>query len=843
MRTLTDLDLTVYIRFLLARMHIDLLATRSVLGKVEWTLKNLPEGLKELDKAYDDVITRILAQDEEDVAMAEQILTWLFYAVRPLTLEELRHALAVKLAVDVDPNATQLDDDFLPYEEVIVSVCAGIATLHPESNTIAFVHYTTKEYFKRRLERKDVELILYMEADIANTCLGYLLFERKEFDQFLVVRTAQGWITFERYRNEHCPTWDLKTLYPLYHYAARHWGDHAHGRLQQTTKDLALKFVRQNSAVAASLQVVAEQDYENKLFPTQVSGLCVASFFGLEELVLLLIEDGDDVAARNEDDWTALHMAAERGHGPVVRLLLEKGADIKARTNEPNNTNSGATALHRAAGAGHSAVMEILLKNGAEIDAVTFGHETALYWAVISGHVVAIELLLDYGADIEAISSSKFTPLCRAAWEGEEAAVKLLIEKGANLHAKANPDKPLLHLAAEGGSEEVVRLLLEKGAQVNSLDNMGRSALFYAAFSRKQPEGIIRLLMEKGADVSMKDNRGETALHAASYKSSYRGSESVVRLLLERGSDVTVKNNSGETVLHKAAEYGTEVVMWMRLENGADVAAKSILGQTALHIAAKRGHAALVRLLKDNGADVTMTDDSGLTALHMAAWNGHEEVTRLLLDHTGKESRPEALLATAQLHNVAKTGDEIAARLLLDEGADVAAEDRHGRTTLCIAAKNGHVALSKVLLEEGARINAGSYPYTAVYYAAQAGHEEVVRLLIENGANINLGWGEPLLDAIRSVRSWNRGLDIVKLLLEGGADVSAKDRWGNSALHIAAGLGHEPLVRVLLEKGAAVWDKDYLETALQISTEKDHGAVSQLVLESINGAESAEKDT
>jgi len=165
------------------------------------------------------------------------------------------------------------------------------------------------------------------------------------------------------------------------------------------------------------------------------------------------------------------------------------------------------------------------------------------------------------------------------------------------------------------------------------------------------------------------------------------------------------------------------------------------------------------------------------------------------------------------------------------------------RTTLHIAAENGHVALSKVLLEEGAKINARNCAYTAVYYAARGGHKEVVRLLIQNGADINLGWGEPLLATIRSVRSWNRGLDIVKLLLEGGADVSAKDEFGNSALHLAAGLGYEPLVRVLLEKGAAVWDKGHLETALQISTEKDHGAVSQLVLESIKGAESAEKDT
>jgi len=126
-------------------MHIDLLATKSVLGTTEWTLKNLPQGLKELDKAYDDVITRIQTQDEEDVRLAEQIITWLYYAIRPLTLQELRHALATRLAFETDPDATELDENFLPDDEVIVSVCAGIVALHLESNTVALVHYTTKE--------------------------------------------------------------------------------------------------------------------------------------------------------------------------------------------------------------------------------------------------------------------------------------------------------------------------------------------------------------------------------------------------------------------------------------------------------------------------------------------------------------------------------------------------------------------------------------------------------------------------------------------------------------------------------------------------------------------------
>ena len=333
-------------RFLLARMHIDLLATRSILGTLEWTLKNLPEGLKELDKAYDDVITRIQTQDEEEVALAQDTLTWLYYAIRPLTLQELRHALATKLAAEVDPEATKLNEDFVPDEEVIISVCAGIVALHHDSNTIAFVHYTTKEYFKRRFERQDVETFLRHEKTVAETCLVYLSFERDEFEQFLAERAEQRglWYTFHSYAREQCPEWDIDVLYPLFRYAARHWGDHAHGRLEQTTKAQIIKFVRQRTAVAASVQVVAEQEYDHECFPILMSGLCLVSFFGLEELAVTLLEAGDDVAAKDEDDWTALHMAAERGHAAVVQLLLDAGACINAATDIPGNGSSGATA-------------------------------------------------------------------------------------------------------------------------------------------------------------------------------------------------------------------------------------------------------------------------------------------------------------------------------------------------------------------------------------------------------------------------------------------------------------------------------------------------------------------
>ena len=87
---------------------------------------------------------RINSQDTEDVELAKQVLSWISYAKRPLTVIELRHALAIV------PEAKELDVEALMDKELLLSVCAGIVTIEHESNIIRLVHYTTQEYFERK---------------------------------------------------------------------------------------------------------------------------------------------------------------------------------------------------------------------------------------------------------------------------------------------------------------------------------------------------------------------------------------------------------------------------------------------------------------------------------------------------------------------------------------------------------------------------------------------------------------------------------------------------------------------------------------------------------------------
>jgi hypothetical protein len=109
---------------------------------------------------------RIKGQKEGFQLLANNVLSWITCAKRPLTTIELQHALAVEI------GEPELDEDNLPEIEDMVSVCVGLVTIDEESNIIRLVHYTTQDYFERTQSR----WFPNAESDITTTCVTYLLF-------------------------------------------------------------------------------------------------------------------------------------------------------------------------------------------------------------------------------------------------------------------------------------------------------------------------------------------------------------------------------------------------------------------------------------------------------------------------------------------------------------------------------------------------------------------------------------------------------------------------------------------------------------------------------------------
>jgi len=255
--------------------------------------------------------------------------------------------------------------------------------------------------------------------------------------------------------------------------------------------------------------------------------------------------------------------------------------------------------LPRAAANGHKAVVKLLLERGAEIEAKDSNYgRTALSWAAEKGHEVVVKLLLENCAALETKSNSGWMPLLYAVYYSREAVVKLLLEKGAEIEAKDKDyGRTALSWAAEKGHEVVVKLLLEKGAELEAEDKRhGQTPLLYAA--GRGHEAVVKLLLEKGAKLETKSNSGWTPLLYA----VYYGREAVVKLLLEKGAELEAKNKKyGRTALIYAAEKGHEAVVKLLLEKGAKLETKSNSGWTPLSYAAINGHKAVVKLLLEKG--------------------------------------------------------------------------------------------------------------------------------------------------------------------------------------------------------------------------------------------------
>ncbi|KAE8371034.1 hypothetical protein BDV26DRAFT_299170 [Aspergillus bertholletiae] len=332
--------------FLLARLHVELLATKHSRNQVRRALKELPESL---DEVYGETMRRIENQDSGTKQLATCVLDWVCYAVRPLTLEELQHAIAVVV------GTRMLHEDDLVDGDLLISICSGFISLDRRSGSVRFVHGTVREY----LEKSRVDRLRQTQILLTNACLTYLLFD--EFssgpcsdDDELVSRLS---------------------LYPFYLYAAKHWGDHASVSGEEDSQKIILEFCRCDSNLSSAVQAMSVCGYRHgsSLLPADAPALCIVAYFGLEHTVEWLLSGGADATAQTSDGNTALHMAARRGHPEAVQALLHAGAHCATANNAEK------TAVEEAWLGFHEAALHLLEDEKANLSTLLPAFERALH--------------------------------------------------------------------------------------------------------------------------------------------------------------------------------------------------------------------------------------------------------------------------------------------------------------------------------------------------------------------------------------------------------------------------------------------------------------------------------
>ena len=203
--------------------------------------------------------------------------------------------------------------------------------------------------------------------------------------------------------------------------------------------------------------------------------------------------------------------AAQDGYVDVVRLLLDRGAEVNGKA------SGGMTPIHYAAWFAHADVVRLLLDRGAEVNVKDNAGLTPLHFAAKDVYVDVIMLLINRGADVNAKDNDGWTPLHDATWDGHADVAVLLLDRGAQVNGKTIGGWTPLHYAAWDGYVHVAVVLLDRGAEVNCKDNKGKTPLRFAIGLGHVD--VVRLLLDRGAEINceikFKNGKGETALGLA----------------------------------------------------------------------------------------------------------------------------------------------------------------------------------------------------------------------------------------------------------------------------------------------------------------------------------------
>jgi len=378
-------------------------------------------------------------------------------------------------------------------------------------------------------------------------------------------------------------------------------------------------------------------------------------------------------------------------------------------------------------------------------------------------------------------------------------------------------DSLLDRIMARIKSNPVTAVLVAAGTVVIALSTFSDATRnLLGLLKRQSPETARREL----SDLAVEYTRQAFA-HSAK-----QGDIRAVKLFLAAGMDPNAKDDEGNTALMNAiAQNRTEIIKAL-LKAKAKVNEKNYGGATALSWAAAGGQLDTVRLLVDQGADAQTINEAFVTA----AEDAHPDVMPALLEKGAKlnELGSKALLRAAGSTVVGAADQDRSdtVRFLLSLGVDVNAKDEDGWTALLLAAEreDDRSSVVRTLVDRGADVNAKcacpryeSGGWTALMLASRRGHDEIVRILVAKHADVNMKNNLGQTSLALAATAIEDNVDVVRTLLDAGANGDAQDIRQRTPLMEAAQWGHVKVVRTLLERGVRVDAKEiHGKTALQL---------------------------
>lgn len=428
-----------------------------------------------------------------------------------------------------------------------------------------------------------------------------------------------------------------------------------------------------------------------------------------------------------------------------------------------------------------------------------FGRTPVHYVAtMMSGNRDMLSKLRYIEGRVNAVDMSGRTPLhyaceqptqTRGQGEGEAAddddsfVIRHLLEAGADVNAQARDGRRPIHCAAEQGACNLLVILAEAGATVDVLDATGRSPLMLAALGGHKDAAVY---LKPLSNRIVRDVRGRNVLHMAAAS----GSAEMTALFTDDA--YYTQDRRGDTPLNIAALTGRVDVVRFLMERFGDAggtkSSKPRAGSSPLHSAISTGQADVVRLLiRDMGIDKDTPGSMGWTPLRFAVWCGQESMVRLLATEFGvdMEARDEVGFTPLMRAVSVSQGSLSLIKTMIEElGCNVHVRNPDGSTLLHEASRYPiTINIPPYLVREhhidvNARNNAGETP---LHCAGLSGRHELMRSLLEMGADPSARNSQGQTPLHTAARLLHFDRDVMEALIqEFGMDDEAVDAQGRT---------------------------------------------------------------
>jgi ankyrin repeat protein len=660
------------LRFLLARSHMRSLAFQIRPADVRNKLKSLPD---DTDKMYEEALTRIeeMTTDDPKRKLAFDVLSWVVHSLRPLSICELQHALAVL------PGSVEFDRGRIFLREDILAVCGGLITI--DEDVVRLVHYTTQTYFSKVGESK----FAGFHTVIAQTCATYLSLRDLEQpdDQGLEISFVDdlygdpeemddefgygepynmegGPITFASSAfsavSETARRLTFRTKcrrFPFVKYAAAHLGQHLQHIPNMEPDDTTLETVcnllrcqpKKNFLARMlfelNLEVPATSDNlffhtlprpspQEVLTSTAYSPITAANIPDAADAVQRIgSEEADGSSTQSDEDGydseefeleMILHTITYADR--VVESQSDEEDDDGYSLREDDTASDERTVPFDTASSADETSSTRKLSNTSPPLRSTPRFETlALHLACFLGHAALVEIFATESSDIDALDLHSQTALQIAIARNNFDAATILLTHGACVDIlEKETHAMLLYAAQQGDSNFVLKVIAEASSVLLDNPRMNRHgiiiSILHTAWSLLIWLPVFLWHGVFGQQTTSKPPNADDMMERGHVNVPELLTSSDLRFLQAAaiGDCATIKSMIGEGKVKLRSQ-------------------SSFFYNTALFLAIEFGSGAVLKELLDGGANLNVYGIGRATPLHRAVFLNNMTIVELLLEH------------------------------------------------------------------------------------------------------------------------------------------------------------------------------------------------------------------